>query len=56
LDLPEARRLGLSAVLLTCDADNAGSRAIIERNGDQLERAGEAPDTGVPILRYWISL
>jgi predicted acetyltransferase len=56
LALPEARRLGLSAVLVTCDADNVGSKAIIERNGGRLESAALDPGTGVPILRYWIDL
>ena len=31
--LPMARELGISRVLLTCDEDNAGSRATIEKNG-----------------------
>lgn len=31
--LPMARELGISRVLVTCDEDNAGSRATIEKNG-----------------------
>ena len=31
--LPWARRIGLDAVLLTCDDDNEASRRTIERNG-----------------------
>lgn len=43
-----ARTLGIERALLTCDADNAGSRAVIERNGGALEdeRAGK--------LRFWV--
>ncbi|MGW7360077.1 GNAT family N-acetyltransferase [Streptomyces sp. NPDC054802] len=46
--LPHARRLGLGAVLLTCDHDNIGSRRVIEANGGVFEdRRGEK-------RRYWI--
>lgn len=43
-----ARGLGIERALLTCDVSNAGSRAVIERNGGVLEdeRAGK--------LRFWI--
>lgn len=43
-----ARGLGIERALLTCDVDNAGSRAVIERNGGVLEdqRAGK--------LRFWV--
>lgn len=47
--LPVARELGISPVLVTCDEDNAGSRATIEKNGGILEdiRHGKR--------RYWIA-
>ena len=47
--LPIAGELGISEVLLTCDEDNAGSRATIEANGGVLEdiRHGKR--------RYWIA-
>jgi predicted acetyltransferase len=37
LMLDEARKIGLEKVLITCDADNVGSRLIIEKNGGVLE-------------------
>ncbi|MDQ0767567.1 putative acetyltransferase [Pseudarthrobacter defluvii] len=47
--LPVARSLGIERVLLTCDDDNAGSRATIEKNGGQYE------DTRKGKRRYWIA-
>lgn len=43
-----ARDLGIERALVTCDVDNVGSRAVIERNGGVLEdeRAGK--------LRFWV--
>jgi predicted acetyltransferase len=46
--LREAAARGIDPALLTCDADNAGSRAVIERNGGVLE-----DQRGVK-LRYWL--
>ena len=43
-----ARGLGISRALLTCDEDNAGSRATIEKNGGVYE------DTRNGKRRYWI--
>lgn len=45
-----AAELGINRTLLTCDEDNAGSRATIENNGGVYEdsRAGKR--------RYWITL
>jgi predicted acetyltransferase len=54
--LVEARALGLERVLLTCDADNLGSRAIIERNGGQLDSEVPSPESGTLVRRYWIEL
>lgn len=47
--LPIARDLGIEQVLVVCDEDNAGSRAVIEGNGGRYEdsRAGKR--------RYWIA-
>jgi predicted acetyltransferase len=52
LALPEARARGLDRVLLTADADNIASIAVIVRNG------GVRVDgrSGDPIVRYWIDL
>ena len=43
-----AHELGIDPALVTCDVDNIGSRAVIERNGGVLEdeRAGK--------LRFWV--
>lgn len=44
---------GISSVLLTCDDDNIGSAAVIERCGGILESVG--PDeNGVLFRRYWV--
>jgi predicted acetyltransferase len=48
LALPEAARLGLDRVLLTCDEDNDGSRLTIEGNGGAYE------DSRNGKRRYWI--
>lgn len=46
--LPIARDLGIDPALLTCGAENTGSRRVIESNGGVLEdqRDGE--------LRFWV--
>lgn len=54
LTLAQARKHGLSDVLLTCDSDNIGSRRIIERNGGQLASESVSPQSGVLVARYWI--
>lgn len=46
--LPVAKELGISRVLISCDEDNAGSRATIERNGGVYE------DTRNGKRRYWV--
>ncbi len=56
LALPYARTLGLARVLVTCDADNVGSRRIIEANGGQFENAVVEQGRNVRKLRYWIDL
>ena len=47
--LAVANALGIDPALITCDADNVGSRTVIERTGGMLEdeRAGK--------LRFWAS-
>lgn len=47
--LPIAHELEISRVLLTCDEDNAGSRATIEKNG------GVYDDSRNGKRRYWIN-
>ena len=56
LTLVEARRLGLSRVLLTCDTDNPGSAKVIERNGGVLRDTAISRNSGKQISRYWIEL
>ena len=56
LTLCEARRMGLSRVLVTCDEDNLASRRVIEKNGGELASRGISERTGKPVLRYWIDL
>ena len=46
--LPIARDLGIDPVLITCDADNAGSRRVIESNGGVFE------DQRQEKLRFWV--
>jgi predicted acetyltransferase len=46
--LVEAAGLGIDPVLLTCEAENTGSRRVIETNGGVLE------DQRGPKLRYWV--
>lgn len=46
--LAVTHELGIDPALITCDVDNVGSRAVIERNGGVLEdeRGGK--------LRFWV--
>ncbi len=46
--LPVAAGLGIDKALLTCDADNVGSRKVIEANGGMLE------DERHGMLRFWV--
>lgn len=55
LALPRAAALGLDRVLVTCDADNTGSKKIIEANGGRLEDAIAVPGERAMKLRYWIN-
>lgn len=45
-----ARQMGISPVLVTCDEDNAGSRATIEKNGGVYEDSRNAK------RRYWLDI
>jgi predicted acetyltransferase len=44
---------GVDRVLVTCDDENTGSAAIIERAGGVLDDVRRAPD-GTQMRRYWI--
>lgn len=55
LALIEARHIGLDRALITCDADNIGSRKIIEANGGVYHRAVQVE--GRPAkLHFWVDL
>ena len=47
-----ARSVGVDRVLVTCDDDNVGSAAVIERCGGVLESTIDTD--GGPLRRYWI--
>ena len=47
------RAAGAGRVLVTCDQDNAGSRAVIESCGGVLDSV-LTPDGRPPVLRFWI--
>jgi predicted acetyltransferase len=48
-----ARAAGVDRVLLICDQDNAGSRAVIEACGGVLDSVVTV-DGEPPVLRFWI--
>jgi predicted acetyltransferase len=49
-----ARAIGIDRVLVTCDDDNAGSIAVIERCGGELDSVISVIPSGPPTRRYWI--
>ncbi len=49
-----ARAVGIESVLMTCDADNVGSSAVIERCGGVFHSLTESSETRLPMRRYWI--
>jgi predicted acetyltransferase len=52
--LSEARRIGLTRVLLCTGQDNAASRAVIERQGGELETVSYSKFWGEQLCRYWV--
>lgn len=54
LAIPEARKIGLSRLLVTCKDENIGSWKVIESNGGVFERT--TFDEGQPARRYWIKI
>jgi predicted acetyltransferase len=56
LAIPEAKKLNLEKVLITCDETNIGSRKIIENNGGVLENIEEQEEGKPQKLRFWITL
>lgn len=53
LSLAEARKLGITDVLVVCDADNVGSEKTIIKNGGEPDAVYVEEDGNV-IKRYWI--
>lgn len=56
MGLIEAKRIGLTKVLITCDDDNVGSWKIIESNGGVLENIVESDTSNKTVRRYWIDI
>lgn len=56
LALPEAKKLGISKILITCDYTNLGSRKIIEANGGILEDIVDNGKNNPSKRRYWITI
>ena len=52
LGIDLARSQGVGDLLVTCNDDNVGSAAVIERCGGVLESVRH-DDQGVPFRRYW---
>lgn len=52
--LPEAAKIGLTKVLVTCNETNLGSRKIIESNGGVFQDVNEVK--GEMVRRYWIDI
>jgi predicted acetyltransferase len=56
LGLEEARKRGLTRVLITCDRDNIGSARTIQKNGGVLENEAFDSYYGTIVQRYWVEL
>lgn len=54
LVLGELASLGIGRVLVTCNADNARSRRVIQRNGGVFDRYTVSPRSGKQVMRFWI--
>ena len=54
LALKEAKKLGISRVLMVCDKNNIGSAKSIINNGGVLEN--EVIVNGITEQRYWIDV
>jgi predicted acetyltransferase len=56
LGLEEAKKRGLTRVLITCDQDNIGSARTIQKNGGVLENEVFDPYDKTLVQRYWVEL
>jgi len=54
--LTVAASVGLDRVLVTCDDDNVGSAAVIERCGGVLENVVPGPGGASAKRRYWVEI
>ncbi|MDR3120658.1 MAG: GNAT family N-acetyltransferase [Clostridiales bacterium] len=53
--LAKAKAIGIMRVLMTCDAENAASARVIEKNGGTLENQVISDYTKKIVNRYWIN-
>ncbi len=54
--LPEAHRLGMPRMLITCDNNNMQSRRVIERNGGTFAREVYDPENfDKPKMLFWVA-
>ena len=53
--LKKAKAMGIMRVLMTCDADNAASARVIEKNGGALENQIVSDYSRKLVNRYWIN-
>jgi len=56
LALQKAAMIKLDKILITCDADNIGSKRIIESNGGIFESEIFKEEKNKQLRRYWIAL
>lgn len=56
LGLIEAKKVGITRALVTCDDTNIGSAKIIEANGGVMENIVLLAGRSVPTRRYWIDI
>jgi predicted acetyltransferase len=56
LGLEQAKMIGITRALVTCDDTNIASAKIIESNGGELENIILLAGYPVPVRRYWIEI
>lgn len=54
LAIPEAKKLGISKALVTCDDTNTASARIIEKAGGKLQDTITVAGRDAPVRRYWL--
>jgi predicted acetyltransferase len=53
--MPISASLGIRSALITCNADNVGSRKVVESCGGIFEGTLDCPEEGVLKRRYWLN-